>query len=62
MQDVIECYTRHKQPGVSTAYVYRNYIFPQFRISIATLYIYLSTPVNKQLKELEASSNQLQLF
>lgn len=62
MQDVIDTYNLHKRDGVSTAYVYRTYIFPKFRISIATLYIYLSTPVSKQLKEIDKATNQLQLF
>ncbi len=55
MQRVIEVYQKHKLPGVSTAYVYRTFIFPEFHISLATLYIYLGTPVNKELKNIESS-------
>jgi hypothetical protein len=63
MQKVIEIYLREKKPGISTAYVYRTYIYPVYPISIATLYNYLSTPVTKELKEIEANSNsQLGLF
>lgn len=63
MQKVLEIYTREKQPGISTAYVYRTYIYPVYPISIKTLYNYLSTPVTKRLKEIEAKkSKQLGLF
>ena len=62
MQDVVECYNRHKLPGVTTAHVYRTHIFPQFRISLSTLYIYLATPVSRELKKLNDAPNQLQLF
>ena len=64
MQRVLEVYTKNKLPGVSTEYVYRTYIWPEFHISRATLYNYLSTPVNKELKELAAKScgEQLKLL
>ena len=51
MQDVIEVYLQEKKPGISTAYVFRTFIEPRFHITECTLYRYLSTPVNKQLKE-----------
>jgi len=53
MQSVIATYQKYKQPGVSTTYVYYTYIRPLFHISIATLYNYLSTPVNRELKEID---------
>lgn len=58
MQSVIAVYTKHKQPGVSTTYVYKTYINPLFHISMATLYNYLSTPVNKELKEINYTHRQ----
>lgn len=58
MQSVIAVYTQYKQPGVSTTYVYNNYINPLFHISMATLYNYLSTPVNKELKEINYTPRQ----
>ncbi len=54
MQRVCEVYQKQRLPGVSTAYIYRTYISPQFHISIATLYIYLGTPVAKELKNIAA--------
>jgi hypothetical protein len=58
MRDVVEVYIREKKPGISTAYVYRTFIEPQFHISMATLYNYLSTPIAKCLKEEEAKKNK----
>lgn len=51
MKHVLEVYNREKKDGVSTIYVYRTYIFPQFHISINTLYNILATPVQKLLKD-----------
>ena len=62
MQRVIEIYQKHKLPGVSTAHVYRNYIYPEFHISNATLYNYLGTPISRELKQMEQIRPQLQLF
>jgi len=60
MQQVIDTYNMHKQPGVSTAYVYRTFIYPVYHISIATLYNYLSTPIKKQLRQF--NHKQMELF
>ncbi len=51
MKDVLDLYLQEKKPGISTAYVYRTFIYPRYRISMTTLYKYLSTPVTKLLKE-----------
>lgn len=58
MRLVIEIYQREKKEGVSTAHVFRTYIFPQYPMSRSTLYNYLSTPVEKLLREEEAKKNQ----
>jgi len=58
MRDIVEVYCQEKKPGVSTAYVYREYIYPRFHISRATLYTYLSTPIAKQIKEEESKQNK----
>jgi len=58
MRDIVEVYCREKKPGISTAYVYREFIYPQFHISLATLYVYLSTPIAKQIKEEENKKNK----
>ena len=66
MKKVCEVYQKQKLSGASTAYIYRTFIFPEFHISIATLYIYLSTPIAKELKELDAKDahkrQQLSIF
>ena len=59
MQRVIEVYKDRKLPGVSTAYVYRTYIWPEFHISMATLYNYLGTPVTRELKEMSMKQQEL---
>ncbi len=53
MQDILDIYIREKKDGISTAHVYRTHIYPVYRISITTLYNYISTPVFKLLKEEE---------
>jgi hypothetical protein len=50
MQEIVEVYCREKKPGISTAFVYRNYIRPRYHISLTTLYVYLSIPITRQLK------------
>jgi len=59
---VVELYKKHKQPGVSTAYVFRTYIEPYYPMSISTLYNYLATPVEKELKQMENEKPQITLF
>lgn len=58
MQQVIKVYLEHKQPGITTAYVYRTYIAPRYHISISTLYNYLNTPVVRELNRIEAEKNR----
>jgi len=65
MRKVIEIYKEHKKDGVSTEHVYREHIFPIYPMSRTTLYNYLSTPVEKLLKEEDAkkrAKDQLLLF
>jgi len=59
MRKVIEIYQREKKDGISTAHVYRQHIFPNYPMSRATLYNYLSTPVERLLREEEAKKNQM---
>lgn len=62
MKLVVELYKKHKQPGVSTAYVFRTYIEPLYPMSISTLYNYLSTPIEKELKQIGTEKAQISLF
>jgi hypothetical protein len=62
MRNVLEIYKREKKDGVSTAHVFREHICPTYPMSRSTLYNYLSTPVDKLLKEEDAKKKQLQLF
>lgn len=42
----------HTGRGVSQEWVFNNVIFPRFRISKATYYVYLATPAKRELREL----------
>lgn len=65
VKSVIDVYLKFKTDGNTTTYVYREYIYPRYHISMATLYNYLATPVDKLLKQediMPANKKQLQLF
>lgn len=49
-----DLYDKHKTDDIATTVVLRKYIYPIYPISRTTLYNILCTPVNKELKELEA--------
>jgi hypothetical protein len=51
IKSIVDEYKKHEHPGVSSAYIWRNYIFPVWHISLTTFYDYLSTPVDRLLKE-----------
>lgn len=60
---ILELYLKHKTEDIPVTVVHRKYIFPVYPISRKTLYEVLSTPVDKQLKEIQAVEDaQLQLF
>lgn len=54
IKDVNELYKEKEKIGLSTEYIYRHHIAPVFHISRSTLYEYLATPYERQLKEIEA--------
>lgn len=51
MKSVIDEYRKHERPGVSSAFIYREYIYPKFHISESRFYDCLATPVDRLLKE-----------
>lgn len=51
---IMELYKQHKTEDIPTAVVWRKYIFPVYPISRTTLYTILCTPINKEIKELQA--------
>lgn len=55
---VVDEYKKHEHPGVSSAYIWRNYIFPVYHISLSTFYEYLATPVEKLLKARAAVNDE----
>lgn len=50
-----DLYTKHKTEDISTAQVLRKYIYPIYPISRVTLYNILNTPVDKNIKEKQAT-------
>ena len=56
--DVQKLYNKHKVDGVTTAYVFRTYIKPVYHITIQTLYVYLNTRAEHELKTLLKSKEQ----
>ena len=60
---VLDLYNATKTEDIPLTVIWRKHIYPTFFISKATLYLILSTPVVKELKELEAiEQQQTQLF
>lgn len=62
-QEVLNYYNAVKIEDVPVTVTYRKYIYPKFFISRRTLYEILSTPVVKELKEIQAiEDQQLSMF
>lgn len=55
---ILELYQKHKTEDIPDAVILRKYIFPVYPISRTTLYTILTTPVNKEIAELEIIKNQ----
>lgn len=51
----------HRRRGVSQEWVYRNLIYPTYRISRTTYYNYLGCNARAELKRVQALSVQQQL-
>lgn len=47
-------YDVHKTEDIPDTVILRKYIYPVYPISRTTLWTILTTPINKELKELEA--------
>ena len=62
MKIVVDIYKKHKDDSNTTVGVFRKYIEPYYPMSIATLYNYLSTPIDRELKAIESKAEQLELF
>ena len=63
IQKIYKEHSKHHNGGCADRYIYRELIFPVYRISERTFYEYLATFAQKQLNEiLEAEKKQLSLF
>lgn len=62
-QLILDLYHKYKTDDIPTTVIWRKYIYPIYPISRTTLYEILSTPVKKQLKEIqEIEDSQTSLF
>ena len=52
VKEVNELYVEKSKIGLSTEFIYRTFIAPRFHISRSTLYEYLASPYERQLKEI----------
>lgn len=62
-QNIIDLYVKHKTEDIPTTVVLRKYIYPIYPICRTTLYTILETPVQKELKKIQAiEDSQLSMF
>ena len=52
VKEVNELYKEKQRIGLSTEFIHRTFIAPQFHISRSTLYEWLTIPYAKQLREI----------
>lgn len=53
MKAVVDRYKELEKTGLSVVKIHSMYIWPEFKVSKATLYAYLSTPIERELKKLD---------
>lgn len=60
---VVDLYNRHYSPDIPITVLLRKYIYPHYPISRTTLYTILNTPIDKELKEIQAIEDaQISMF
>lgn len=53
----------HTMKGVTQEFVYKNHVYPTYRISRRTYYSYLATPAKAEIKRIETTKKlQMSLF
>ena len=52
VKKINEVYLEKAKIGLSTEFIYRNFIKPRYHISRSTLYDYLAIPYDRQLAEI----------
>jgi len=64
IQNIYKEHSKHHRGGCTDRHIYRELIFPQYRISERTFYEYLAEPgPKKQLNDLETENEkQMKLF
>lgn len=51
--EVQQCFKQHYKPGMIIEHVYRENIYPTFKISRTTFFEWMKTPAETLLKEIE---------
>lgn len=59
VKEVNELYKEKQRIGLSTEFIHRTFIAPQFHISRSTLYEWLTIPYEKQLREIAEADARL---
>lgn len=59
-KNIRDIYLQHKTEDIPDTRILKRYIYPKYPISRTTLNTILSTPIDKQLSELEANSCEVQ--
>lgn len=63
MVDVQAVYREHKDHGATDRWIYKNVIWPTYKISERTFYNYLTTPAVRELNRITTTEkSQMQLF
>lgn len=70
VRDIQNIYTEYHERGYTDVFIYKNHIYPTYKIGRTTFYSYLATPAERDLKELEeklrmekeAQAKQLSMF
>jgi len=53
VKEICEVYFKYNAQGVTTEYIYTEYIYPVYKISRATFFAYLKTPYYDELEKEE---------
>ncbi|QFG53653.1 hypothetical protein F7R58_08840 [Chryseobacterium sp.] len=59
-KNIRDIYLQHKTEDIPDTRILKRYIYPKYPISRTTLNTILSTPIDKQLAELEANNCEVQ--
>lgn len=62
IKDIQDLFLQYKTEENTTRFVYRKYIYPTYKISIATFYNYMNQNVRKELRQLNLFNDENSLL